>query len=164
MGIAALAVLLLALGFMYFYNQNTKVVLSSEQTAYFPNDQIKVEVSIDNYKDANEASVIVNYPENAVFVDSNTEKGVTARSLDKAIVLEADNSFFDSGKNKLGTINFDSNGNGEFVFTVDKELTKLNSTKENLDIKELVNLTVSVGIPSDGEEETKKADGSPLEL
>jgi hypothetical protein len=160
-GIAVVAILVLAIGLVYFYNQNTKLVLSSEQTVYFPNDQITVAVSIENYKNSNEASVVVNYPENAVFVDLKTESGVTARSLDKAIVFEADNSFFDSGKNKLGTITFDSNGNGEFIFTIDKELTKLNSSKGNVEIDELINLSVSVGIASD-EVKTESSTGSAL--
>lgn len=165
MGVAVVAILVLLLGWFYLSSQQTKVVLDSEKTVYFPNDQISVDISIENYKNANEAAVAVNYSENAVLIDSEVAQGVTTRSLDNAIVLEADNSFFESSNNKLATLVFDSEGSGILDFTFDEELTNLNSVEGNIEIEELTNLSVSAGIPGDeNDEETKEASGSSLEL
>lgn len=162
--VAALAILLLVVGWIYLSSQVTKVVLSSDQTVYFPNDKIKVDVSIENYKDANEVAVVVEYPANAVLIDSKTETGVTTRSLENAVVFEADSSFTAGKNTKLGTLTFDSKENGEFVFKIERELTKLGSQKGDIEIKEFVDLSVSVGVPSDSEGKTEKSEKSSLEI
>lgn len=164
MGVAIVAIVVLVLGWLYLSSQTTKVVLTSEKSAYFPNDQINVTVLLENYKNTNQASVVVNYTDKLVLVDTQTKEGVTTRSLENSLVFEVDNVFFDTGKNRLGTITFDSNGVGEFNFIIDEELTMLSSSKGTINIEELVNLTVSVGIPSDEEGETKQSDGSSIDF
>lgn len=163
-GVAVVAIAVLALGWFYLASQSTKVVLSSDKDAYFYIDQISVDVSAVNYKNANEASVVVNYPDNVTLVDTATSEGVTTRSLENGIVFEADNTFFNNSETKLGTLVFESNKGGEVDFTLDKELTKLISSEGNVEIDELVNLNVSVGIASDEVKETKSSTGTALDF
>ena len=164
-GVAILTILILTLGWFYLTTQTTKVTLSSDKTAYFPDDQIKVDVSIINYKNANEASVAVHYPDNATLVDTITADGVTTKSLDSSVIFEADETFFEDSETKLGTLVFDIKEGGELEFTLDKDLTTLNSSEGNIEIKEFADLTVSAGIPSDdGDVKAQESTRSAFEL
>jgi hypothetical protein len=163
-GVAIVAIAALALSWLYLEGQPTKVLLSSDKAAYFYIDQIFVDVSVENYKDANEASVIVNYPDNVTLVDTVTTEGVNTRSLDNGVVFEAGDTFFDNSETKFGTLVFESDEGGKLDFTLDEELTNLNSNEGNIEIDELVNINVSVGITSDEINEKKSSTGSALDF
>jgi len=163
-GIAILAILTLLSGWLYLSSQTTKVVLITDKTNYFPSDQIELTVSLENYKNADTASIVVNYPDESKVLDTKTEKGITTRSLKNSIVFEANKSFFDTKQSKLGIITFDPGKLGELNFSVNKDLTTLSSDNTDIDIKEINDLSVSVGIASDDITEPKESKKSAVDF
>ncbi|MBA4336652.1 hypothetical protein C0416_02655 [bacterium] len=151
-GIAILAIVVLAAGWFYFQSQNATYKVESDQPAYFTVDNPILEVKLLNKKDASSGEIGVKFSEDVLKVkNTETSEGVTLRKLDNEYVFELGDTYFSSNNEVIATLTFESVKPGQVNFELDEELSTLSNSKGVMEVK-YESTSVEVGMAPDREE------------
>lgn len=158
LGIAVLAVVVLAGGWYYLQSQETEIKVVPDSSTYFTIDKPVVEVKLLNPKDANSGEIGLKFKEDVIKVaETEVADGVTLRKLDDEYVFELADTYFSSNSDTVATLNFENVSFGTVDFEIDEELTSLNNSEDELNFK-YENVSVGVGIAPERDTENEVKD------
>jgi hypothetical protein len=145
-GVIVIMLGLLAGGWFYLQNLQPTFKIESDNYAYFSVDSPKIEIKLENPKDANSGTVTIAYDDEILTLEENSpSQGVTTRELENTIIFEITSEYFENQNNVISNLTFDLANRGMANFTFDETSSSLqSSTGEVLNTK-FENHSFSIG-------------------
>lgn len=133
--VAILALIVAVAGWYYLSSKPSSLELMPDQRSYFNVDEPKVEVLVNNYKDATDGEVVVEYNNDVLsLLNVNSSEGVSYRELGSSLVFELNEDFFAAQDNLVAELNFSSLNPGTGKVNFNQEKTNLNNSDGNLEL------------------------------
>ena len=133
--VAILALIVAVGGWYYLSSRPASLELMPDQSSYFNIDEPKVEVLVNNYKDATNGEVVVEYNNDVLsLLNVDSAEGVNYRELGNSLVFELSGEFFGAEESLVAELNFSSLKPGTGKVNFNQEKTFLNNADGNLEL------------------------------
>ncbi|MFC1647758.1 hypothetical protein ACFL10_02070 [Patescibacteria group bacterium] len=133
--VAILALVIAVGGWYYLSSASTSLELIPDQSSYFNVDEPKVEVLINNYKDATDGEAFVEYNNDVLsLLNVNSSEGVSYRELGSSLIFELNEEFFAAQDNLVAELSFSSSNPGTGKVNFNQEKSFLNNSDGNLEL------------------------------
>ena len=133
--VAVLALIVAVGGWYFLSSMPASLELKPDKGSYFNVDEPKVEVLLNNYKDANFSEAYVEYNNDVLsLLNVDTSEGVTYRELGNSLVFEVNETFFAAEGNLVAELNFSSLKPGTGKVNFNQEKTFLNNADGDLEL------------------------------
>ena len=147
LGLAVLAVSILVFGWLYLSMQPTSLVVKSDKTDYFKVDTVKVEILLNNPKNATEGKVVVKYSTDLLKIKEQTlTNGVTMREIEGSLIFDLSTDYFKSKNPVIGNFSFDSLDRGTAKIQFLQAQTSLKENENVITVNSYTDANIGIGV------------------